>query len=125
MCKGYTVRSYQLEKGYFINGITMRDVTHLRAKMDLQYTDIQTMEFLVTAIKTLEVLEQQFGIFHGMLCPSSFYLVGGWDPTDSSAASYALLDVGMNYWYDNVQQQPQFMRELGYDEIWFASPEVI
>ena len=62
---------------------------------------METLQFLLCAIKTVDILDTQFGMFHGMISPASLYLVGGWDSVDAGASSYALIDIGMIYWYDN------------------------
>lgn len=53
-----------------------------------------------SVVKTLEYLEVQFGIFHGGLTPRCFFLIGGLNLEQDVKTSYAILDIGMSYWYD-------------------------
>jgi hypothetical protein len=55
--KGYFARAYGLKEGYFLQGLTLKDVISLRTKASLKYTDMEIFEFMMGTLKTLEFLE--------------------------------------------------------------------
>jgi hypothetical protein len=90
----------------------------------MRYTDNELFDFLSCSIKTLESLEVQHGMFHGGITPQMFHVIGG---VDSEASSYALLDIGMFYWYDPDRGDTLFLRNFSENSqmLYFSSPELI
>jgi hypothetical protein len=72
----------------------------LRSKFSLNYEDKDILDFISSALKVFDILESSYGIYHGLISPQSFYLIGGSNPNEPKAASYAILDTAMFYWYD-------------------------
>ena len=63
-------------------------------------------------VKTLEYLELQFGIFHGGITPHCFFLISGLNLEQDEKTSYAILDIGMSYWYDQSKSVTSFLKNF-------------
>lgn len=124
--KGYLMRIYELKRGNFILGQTLRDRILSRSAANSNYSDAEIMEFLSSSLKTLTYMETEHNIFHGGISPSSFFLVGNYFRKEESTSTLALLDTGFFYWHDPLKNLTEFFRNFSEngEEFWFTSPEV-